>query len=60
MTTELQHTYPADYAITHVALVTERGTVIEAPAPGLNVREVPFGQYTATHYFGAARPHVGR
>jgi cell wall-associated NlpC family hydrolase len=54
----LQHTYPADYAITHVGIFTERGTVIEAPEPGLSVREVPFTRYAGTHYFGAARPKL--
>jgi len=54
----LQHTYAADYAITHVGMVTERGTVIEAPEPGLAVREVPLAQYTASHFFGAARSRL--
>lgn len=54
----LQYTYPADYRITHVGLFTERGTVIEAPEPGLAVREVPFGRYVARNFFGAARPRL--
>jgi len=56
----LENTYPADYRITHVGMATERGTVIEAPSPGLPVREVPLGAYTATKYFGAARPTLPR
>ena len=54
----LQNTYPADYRVTHVGLFTERGTVIEAPEPGLAVREVPFGRYAARNFFGAARPRL--
>lgn len=54
----LQHTYAAPYAITHVGMVTERGTVIEAPEPGVAIREVPLASYVATNFYGAARPRV--
>lgn len=54
----LEYTYPADYRITHVGMFTERGTVVEAPTVGVPIREVPFGRYTATKYFGSARPRL--
>jgi len=54
----LRDTYSADYTITHVGLYTERGTVIEAPQPGLALREVPLARYAGTHLYGAGRPRL--
>jgi cell wall-associated NlpC family hydrolase len=56
MTTEFQFTYPSFERITHVGIYVGGGFMLNAPAEGDVVRQMPLSSpFWASHYAGAGR-----